>query len=91
MAFFGLLPGILAILSPDLPAWAATTERVVANRYSGLAIEGFDPVAYFIDRAATRGVADYEAEQGPAVRRVGRRQRHARCDRRDRRGWLRGN
>jgi len=23
----------------------ATTERVVANRYSGLAIEGYDPVA----------------------------------------------
>ena len=30
-------------------ALAATTERVVVNRYSGLAIEGFDPVAYFTD------------------------------------------
>ena len=28
---------------------AATTERVVVNRYTGLAIEGFDPVAYFTD------------------------------------------
>jgi len=64
MAFFGLLPGILAMLAPDLPAWAATTERVVANRYSGLAIEGFDPVAYFIDRTAMQGVAEFEAEQG---------------------------
>ena len=64
MAFFGLLAGILAILGPDWPARAATTERVVANRYSGLAIEGFDPVAYFIDRTAMQGVAEFEAEQG---------------------------
>ena len=30
-------------------AQAATTERVVVNRFTGLAIEGFDPVAYFVD------------------------------------------
>ena len=34
---------------------AATTERVVVNRYSGLAIEGFDPVAYFTEQLAIRG------------------------------------
>ena len=32
-----------------LAARAATTERVVVNRFTGLAIEGFDPVAYFVD------------------------------------------
>jgi len=49
------------------PALAATTERVVANRYSGLAIEGFDPVAYFVDTRPVRGLADYEAAAEGAV------------------------
>ena len=43
MAFFGLLAGILAAIWPALPVRATTSERVVTNRYSGLAIEGFDP------------------------------------------------
>ena len=42
-------------------AQAATTERVVTNRFSGVAIEGFDPVAYFVDGAAARGTAQFEA------------------------------
>ena len=48
-------------------AEAATTERVVVNRYSGLAIEGFDPVAYFIDRQPVPGLPDFEASQAGAV------------------------
>jgi hypothetical protein len=28
---------------------AATTDQVVANRHTGLAMDGFDPVAYFVD------------------------------------------
>ena len=43
IALFALLAGFLAALSLDFAARAATTERVVVNRYSGLAIEGFDP------------------------------------------------
>jgi YHS domain-containing protein len=39
---------------------AATTERVVSDRYTGLAISGFDPVAYFTDAAARLGLSDYE-------------------------------
>ena len=39
---------------------AATTERVVTNPRTGLAIEGFDPVAYFIDEAAAPGRPDLE-------------------------------
>jgi hypothetical protein len=46
---------------------AATTERVVVNRYTGLAIEGFDPVAYFVDARAIIGVADFEASEAGAV------------------------
>jgi hypothetical protein len=48
-------------------AQAATTERVVVNRFSGLAIEGFDPVAYFVDRRAVIGFQDFEASEAGAV------------------------
>lgn len=39
---------------------AQTTERVVSDRHTGLAISGFDPVAYFTDAAARLGLSDYE-------------------------------
>jgi YHS domain-containing protein len=67
IAFFALLAGFFVGPDPDLTAQAATTERVVTNRYSGLAIEGFDPVAYFTDSQATPGVADFEASEQGAV------------------------
>jgi hypothetical protein len=46
---------------------ATTTERVVAARFSGLAIDGFDPVAYFVLNRAVLGLPDYEASQAGAV------------------------
>ncbi len=46
---------------------AATTERVVANRFSGLAIEGFDPVAYFADAKAEIGREEFEASEAGVV------------------------
>src|SRR5258708_22101976 len=49
MAFFLLLASLGSQAIPLFAARAATTERVVVNRYSGVAIEGFDPVAYFVD------------------------------------------
>ena len=48
-------------------AQAATTERVVVNRFTGLAIEGFDPVAYFTDARPELGLADFEALEAGAV------------------------
>src|SRR6202047_1398841 len=66
-AFSALLMGFFASISPDLAARAATTERVVVNRYSGLAIEGFDPVAYFTDSRPAQGVPDSEAAEAAAV------------------------
>jgi hypothetical protein len=39
---------------------AATTEQIVADRHSGLAINGFDPVAYFLDGTATLGKEAFE-------------------------------
>jgi hypothetical protein len=41
---------------------AATTERVVVNRYTGLAIDGFDPVAYFVNAAPKAGRPDLELQ-----------------------------
>jgi hypothetical protein len=66
-AFFALLAGFFASACLDLAAWAATTERVVVNRYSGLAIEGFDPVAYFTEALAVQGVPDFEAARAGVV------------------------
>lgn len=42
------------------PAGAATTERIVTDPVSGLAIGGFDPVAYFVEAQPRHGNADFE-------------------------------
>lgn len=50
-------------------AWAAfagTTERVVTDHYTGLAIDGFDPVAYFVAGAPRRGAAEFELRHNGA-------------------------
>jgi len=52
---------------PGSAAHAATTERIVVNRFSGIAIEGFDPVAYFVDGAPVQGSAEFEASLWGAV------------------------
>jgi len=67
MALFALLAAVFASIGPDQGVQAATTERVVVNRYSGLAIEGFDPVAYFTDARAVRGLPDFEAAEAGTV------------------------
>jgi hypothetical protein len=63
-----LLPAILGELGAGrFAARAATTERVVANRYSGLAIEGYDPVAYFVDARPMLGLPEFEAAESGVV------------------------
>jgi hypothetical protein len=42
------------------PIGAATTERIVVDRNSGLAISGFDPVAYFTDATPIQGKGEFE-------------------------------
>ena len=39
----------------------------MVNRYSGLAIAGFDPVAYFTESMALQGLPDFEARESGAV------------------------
>jgi hypothetical protein len=67
IALIALLLASLANSLWQSPAPAATTERVVVNRYTGLAIEGFDPVGYFVDASPVIGQQDYEASQAGAV------------------------
>jgi hypothetical protein len=67
-----LLAGLLLAAAGDLAgsgsaARASTTERVVANRYSGLAIQGYDPVAYFIDARPRVGLPEFEAASAGVV------------------------
>ena len=49
------------------PTEAATTEWVVVNRYTGLAIDGFDPVAYFVDAMPKQGHAGLELRSDGAI------------------------
>lgn len=66
IAFLGALAGFwLAIPCPQ--ASAAATERVVVNRHTGLAIDGFDPVAYFTEAEAAKGLPDVEVANGGAI------------------------
>ena len=55
-ALAGSAPGVVGALF----AQAATTERVVVDPQTGLALYGFDPVAYFTDGQATPGTAEFE-------------------------------
>jgi hypothetical protein len=64
-AGLGALAGLP--FAAQFAAQASTTERVVVNRYSGLAIEGFDPVAYFADARPRVGLEAFEASDSGAV------------------------
>lgn len=60
--------GLLAVLATALavPA-AATTERIVVDPYTGLAIGGVDPVSYFTPGPPRRGIAAYEYSWAGAI------------------------
>ena len=66
VAFIALLSGA-AVAGIALTAHAATTERLVADRTTGLAIGGFDPVAYFTDAQPLVGQPGFEAPEAGAV------------------------
>jgi len=59
--FFGaVVCAAVAAAVPASLADASTTERVVVDRHTGLAIDGFDPVAYFVDGEPKLGLPQYE-------------------------------
>jgi hypothetical protein len=68
----GFNPGFLAVLAllctfAPAPLGAAVTERVVNDKNTGLAIYGYDPVAYFTDSRPVAGKSDYELSLGDVV------------------------
>ncbi len=65
LAIAGALSAVFSggLVPPFTNAWAVETERVVVNRHTGLAIDGFDPVAYFTNAAALQGLPDVEASE----------------------------
>jgi hypothetical protein len=66
--FAGLLAvALVAALGGTPLASAATTEWVVVDRNTGLAIGGVDPVAYFTDGEAKIGRGDLEFHHARAV------------------------
>jgi hypothetical protein len=55
----------LAVASPRSDA--ATTEMIVVDRHTGLAIGGYDPVAFFTDGKPVEGSATFEFRYGGAI------------------------
>jgi hypothetical protein len=57
----------LALLGTAAPALASLTQRVVVDWHSGLAIDGFDPVAFFTDGHPELGNGNFELRHAGAV------------------------
>jgi hypothetical protein len=64
VAYAGLLFALAAepAISP-----ARATERVFVDWHSGLALGGYDPVAFFTEGRPTPGSAEFELRQGGAI------------------------
>jgi YHS domain-containing protein len=58
------LKGPMALVDPAL---ASTSERLVVDRFTGLALGGIDPVAYFTDAKMLTGRPDVEARADGAI------------------------
>jgi hypothetical protein len=69
-AFAGIAAyaGLAFILAVGPPISRATaTEQIVVDWHTGLAIAGYDPVAFFTDGPPITGSADFELRYGGAV------------------------
>jgi YHS domain-containing protein len=64
---YAALLALVGVLTAAPPGRAATTEWVVTDRNSGLAIHGFDPVAYFVERAPIQGRGEFEYRHAGVV------------------------
>jgi hypothetical protein len=65
VGFFAL--AVLASMTAWGPLRAAVGERVVSDRHTGLAIFGFDPVAYFTDARPLAGRPEFELQQADSI------------------------
>jgi hypothetical protein len=69
-AFAGLVAyaALIFVLAAGPPtSWAAANERIVVDWHTGLAIGGYDPVAFFTDGKPIAGSADLELRYGGAI------------------------
>ena len=62
-----LAAAIALTMAPIAALQGSPGERVVVDLYSGAAISGFDPVAYFVERSAVPGQAAFEYPFAGAV------------------------
>jgi hypothetical protein len=69
--FRGLLAAVLATALTLVSARPALADALVVDPATGLALSGFDPVAYFTDRQPRPGRADLEMSHDGAVWRFG--------------------
>jgi hypothetical protein len=80
-AGFAVFVCLLLALAGALPASrAATTERLVVDWHTGLAIGGYDPIAFYTDGKPVPGSADFELNYGGAIwrfRNIGNREAFA--------------
>jgi hypothetical protein len=58
---------LAGLVSPTVPAPAATTERIVVDWHTGLALYGYDPVAYFTDAKPVMGRPEAEYSFAGAI------------------------
>jgi YHS domain-containing protein len=64
----GLALVLAAVLAGGVPtSRAAVTERIVVDWHTGLAIGGYDPVAFFTDGKPMAGSGDFEMRYGGAI------------------------
>jgi len=61
-----IVASALVLVAPASPP-AATTERVVSDPNTGLAISGIDPVAYFTDGKPMAGLAEHEVRYAGTI------------------------
>ena len=75
-----LVAAALALVGAVPAATGATTEMIVVDWHNGLAIDGYDPVAFFTDGKLLAGKSDLELRYGGAVwrfRNIGNREAFA--------------
>jgi len=65
--FWFVVAAVLLSLTISFPPQAAPAERVVVDRHTGIALGGFDPVAYFVEAEAVRGKGEFEHGLAGAV------------------------
>jgi YHS domain-containing protein len=78
LVLLALVAPLVAPLAAPLPAHAAPLEPVNKSRWDGLALDGYDPVAYFDEEKAVEGSEDFSFEWQGAT------WRFASAERRDR-------